>query len=1218
LTGPFDKHLDSDELDKLVSLQETSVSGSGQLSEPALREAQRHVESCQDCSRKVQRHRSVQSEILRMRAPKPLSPTPECVGYAEWLEVVAGLFPEAKTRELMKHAAQCGHCGPLLKNAAETISDEATPSEEDLLASLRSAQPEWRKNMAARLRGSVQQGQQKRSWWPMVLAWPTPAYLFAAVAVVTIVTWIGIRTLHPPTVGQLLAQAYSEHRTLEVRIPGAKYAPMQAQRGTERSDFDKPQSLLKAEALIGENLSKNPNDPAWLQARARADLLNGNYDSAIKSLQRTLETQPDSPGLLTDLGSAYFVRAESADRPIDYGNAIESFGKALTKSPDDPIALFNRALACEQMFLYTQAIDDWEHYLRVDPQGEWAEDARKRLADIKQKKERRERSLAEPLLTPEYIAHAYAHGSDLGGKIDERIEEYLKVATTDWLPTAFSDVKTEQSRSAQVAVAAVAQITRGLHQDTWLSDLLSRSAGEQFRLAIEALAMSVRANEDGDYVQARESAHRAAELFRSAANPAGQLRAEAEEVYSDHLLYEGDQCLLLLRKLKEPLKHAHYAWLHGQTDLEESNCSNLVGDLGTYETAIKKGTQEAKKYNYTALFLRGLGFQAQAASSLGDENSGFSLASRGLALFWSSGVDLIKGYNLYTDLDTAADELRLPNLQVALWREATALVDLYPDMLQRAMAHRWYANAAYLANIPSLAETEFANARGLFLLSPQTAATTRRRMDAEIWLAQLETRRGDLDRAASRLQEMRPVLATTPSFVQEIRFYDALAEIALKRGDVVAADSALRFAIYLSERALDSFHGESGRRQWVEATKGVYRNLVEWKLRQGDANSALELWEWYRGAELRAKNREYPIRSLDAHPAMQEAPELPSPLVVANRLPLLRDETVVAYGTFYDGIQVWVYDDRGVFSHWISIPLPIVQEQTDRLRRLCSDPTSDLATLRKTALSLYKLLVLPVEERLVPGRTLVFEPDDFLEAVPWGALVDQSQHYLAERASIVVTPGLYLAIRLRPSTLITVDSPSLVVGVSSAPEEGLTPLNDAENEAKAVAERFSDANQLQGSTATLSAIRNGLPGSVLFHFAGHAIDSPQHSGLVLAELDPKTGRSRLIESLDTRETANLQLAVLSACHTSEESHIGSSGTESLTESLLRSGVPRVVAARWNVDSAQTAKLMESFYDRLLAGNDVANSMRIAQLAVASNPDYAHPYYWSAFEVEGTK
>jgi hypothetical protein len=117
LTRPLEKHLDSDELDRLVSLPEASVSGSEQLSEPTLREAQRHVESCQECSRKLKRHRYVYSEILRIRVPSPLPPTPECKGDAEWREVAGGLLPEAKTMELLKHAAKCGHCGPLLKNS---------------------------------------------------------------------------------------------------------------------------------------------------------------------------------------------------------------------------------------------------------------------------------------------------------------------------------------------------------------------------------------------------------------------------------------------------------------------------------------------------------------------------------------------------------------------------------------------------------------------------------------------------------------------------------------------------------------------------------------------------------------------------------------------------------------------------------------------------------------------------------------------------------------------------------------------------------------------------------------------------------------------------------------------------------------------------------------------------------------------------------------------
>ncbi|HEY4903744.1 MAG TPA: hypothetical protein VIH89_09755, partial [Candidatus Sulfotelmatobacter sp.] len=100
-----------------------------------------------------------------MSMPSDLRPGPGCVEETEWLNVAAGLLTEAKTRELMKHAAQCGHCGPLLKNAAETLSDEVTPSEETLLASLSSARPEWRHNMATTLRGDLRKQQQKPLWW---------------------------------------------------------------------------------------------------------------------------------------------------------------------------------------------------------------------------------------------------------------------------------------------------------------------------------------------------------------------------------------------------------------------------------------------------------------------------------------------------------------------------------------------------------------------------------------------------------------------------------------------------------------------------------------------------------------------------------------------------------------------------------------------------------------------------------------------------------------------------------------------------------------------------------------------------------------------------------------------------------------------------------------------------------------------------------------------
>ncbi len=153
-----------------------------------------------------------------------------------------------------------------------------------------------------------------------------------------------------------------------------------------------------------------------------------------------------------------------------------------------------------------------------------------------------------------------------------------------------------------------------------------------------------------------------------------------------------------------------------------------------------------------------------------------------------------------------------------------------------------------------------------------------------------------------------------------------------------------------------------------------------------------------------------------------------------------------------------------------------------------------------------------MEERLGPGRTIVFEPDDFLEDIPWEALVDPSAHYLLERSPVFLQPALYRTMHLRPASAITKDVQALIVSVSAAKEEGLTPLVDADIEAQTVANGFQSAHWLQGTNATLSAIRKEIRGSVVFHFAGHAISSPQRSGLVLAETDPDTHVSRLVDA----------------------------------------------------------------------------------------------------------
>jgi anti-sigma factor RsiW len=135
---PFDKHIDNRELDALVpSSSETGEQIKG-LSSEAIRDAERHVESCEDCRRKVSLYRQLVHRLSDMVVSEAVPPGPDCPQNedVDWHEVAAGLWPELQARQLIMHAALCDHCGPLLR-AATSVDDDPTPQEEELLAQLK-------------------------------------------------------------------------------------------------------------------------------------------------------------------------------------------------------------------------------------------------------------------------------------------------------------------------------------------------------------------------------------------------------------------------------------------------------------------------------------------------------------------------------------------------------------------------------------------------------------------------------------------------------------------------------------------------------------------------------------------------------------------------------------------------------------------------------------------------------------------------------------------------------------------------------------------------------------------------------------------------------------------------------------------------------------------------------------------------------------------------
>jgi CHAT domain-containing protein/cytochrome c-type biogenesis protein CcmH/NrfG len=1216
-------HLEAADLAKL--LEESRQHAESAPHAPAL---YAHLAACPACRKQFEELVSLDCHLGRqMKGERPAEPVPpngdcpdDCPDQAVWREIAGGLPPTNETLTRIEHASRCDSCGPLLREAVAELTDlnrDITAAERQHIATLQSASAEWQQRLAQRIAGTPHSSLNPEStpWWRRGLAVPrltmamtmklSAAFLLAAA--VGEGSWVVLQRNQHARADHLLARAYTEQRTLELRIAGADYAPLRVSRGPAASFTSRSEALLKAEDLIASQLASHPSDPSWLQAQAQADLLEGKYDAAVEALRRALELEPHSPEFLIDLATAYSQRAQQEDHKDDFGAAYEHLSRALRLRPDDPVALFNRAIVAEHEFLYHQALDDWEHYLRVDPGSQWAEEARNHADAVRAKLEKHN-SQVTPLMAPAQLMDS-AYDSTRRSLVDERIEEYLHDAVRSWLPQAFPEARThtEADSNARQALFFLADLTSQQHGDRWFFDLLGGSSSPNFPQAVAALARAVKANDAGEYDTSREQAAGAERRFRAFGNGAGALRAQFEQILAAQITRRSEVCRQQSAAAATESEEYSYSWLHIQLGLEQSVCSALMGDIGTSEKAALGAVEEAQKRNDAALHLRALDFVAVVRFETGDRPGAWKLLRTGLECYWSGQFPAMQGYNLY-QVGGSWGTNEQPNLSMAIWREAAALIDSDQDLLLRAWAHNYMANAATVSHQPEVAAHQYAEAVRLFELAPRTDASRTYAVETEIRTAQLEAHEARFDDAFTRLTRIQDQVRPLSNNYLVQMFYATLGELQLDRHREAEAEQALRPALAFAEHSLATLRSEAERTSWSKDAAPVYLGMVEAEVAQGRAQESLDLFEWYLAA---------PQRSGQS-PERKPTSAVPSPSWLTSRLPLLSRTTVLAYGALPDGLAIWICDDRGVNAQWIPHSDDDLPETAKRFYDLSSDPKSELSALRRDARGLYGALIAPVEQNLAPERTLVIEAEGWPARVPFEALLDSDGHYLIERGPIVHSLGQDSQARLRNDTGISADLPALAVGsTASSPADGLIPLPDVAAEADAVASRFHSARVLNGGEATLSAVRSELPGAAVFHFAGHSLATPDTTGLMLESGDGQRHTPSLMDAAAVRQLhlQRLQLAVLSACSTASGSG-GSNGFESVTDALLRAGVPHVVASRWTVDSAETRRFVEDFYKNALSGQSVSDAIRLTSRKMLANPRTSHPYYWSAFAAYG--
>jgi CHAT domain-containing protein len=1162
-------------------------------------EAQRHLERCEYCRSVAKQYSNVDSVLGRLRAgPNPVRKE-DCPEESLWLEVATGLSDEGQSAKLLEHAAQCDYCGSRLREAAEDLT--AQPSEEVKAVRLAKTPVAIEDKGQALVRQlKVQQEKHGFVWWPR-LVWAAAG--LAVVLAAASLVWLKTRE---PDVNKLLAEAYTEQRTIELRMPGAEYGSFRGELGPSERP---PQKLYAAEAIITRESPKHPDDPKWLQAQARADLLLGHYSDAKNELDNALLLEPNDPSLLIDIATALYQRARTGgvDRSIDYGDAAEDLSKVLKQNPDNAVALFNRSIVYERMQLKNEAIVDLKRYLSLDPGGPWADEARARLRRLEERVAAHEHALAKDLVEAAAFAHMAQHSA---AELDQRIEDYQDLAIKKWLPRAFSaDANPRTRREALAALQALGNILSTRHQDEWLNDLLAVRDSDVFALAIASLRDAVADSDGGKHWDASVDAAKAATLFGQAGNRAGVLRAWVEEVHALQRTLEGSDCLAQSSKVATSMRGLNYYWIRAQLEIEQSACSIKLGRFDAARSFISSAERDTQAGHYPFLQLRSMGIAASIETDAGNLVGSWRLNEQGLAKFWETDfAPMMRAHQFYDDLVYPAETLHQWNLALALAEESASTISLTDDRVTEAAVRQHLAKLAIQTQNFYLAAEQLQKSKDLYAILPSTDATKNLDAYADIAEAEIDAQEGRIQQAGDKLVAVKPKLANVSDFTISLAFYQIYGNVLQTQNRSREAEIALERAVGIAEANLKDLRSPKERSIWSQETSPVYRSLVSLELAKGDHAKGLSAWELYLSAPFRsgitfgpATNPSFSLP--DLHPLMSQ----------------LADQTVVSYALLPEGLAAWVFDDRGIHSKFIRNDPSEISLLAHRFASMCADRTSDLSQLRLAGRELYDLFIAPVDGWLTPARTLVIESDERLSDIPFQALFTPNDHYLIESFRVAYSPGVIYQSKLKPASVISADAQALVVA-SSANTAGhgltLVPVNavEAGNE---IAKMFASPFVLSGDMATLSNVEARLPEVDVFHYVGHAISDFAREGLLLpASHQPGQatiwGSEQIKSGLFTRN----KLVVLAACSTGKNYYDRRESHGEFVRTVLAAGVPHVVASRWDVDSEATKTFMEHFYLALLSGKSVSAAVQVAATDLQLVSSTEHPYYWAAFAAFG--
>ena len=312
---------------------------------------------------------------------------------------------------------------------------------------------------------------------------------------------------------------------------------------------------------------------------------------------------------------------------------------------------------------------------------------------------------------------------------------------------------------------------------------------------------------------------------------------------------------------------------------------------------------------------------------------------------------------------------------------------------------------------------------------------------------------------------------------------------------------------------------------------------------------------------------------------------------------------VLEYMVTETAVILWHIDADAVHVRNVFLPRSVLLTKVEALQKSLSDRGSVFD--HKAASELYLFLIEPAVGWIRSNR-LVIVPDAALHSIPFQVLENPADGSgLGERYQLSYTPsatiqaGLHKTNATGGKTLMAAADPQ---------------IPEAENEVESIAKLYSGPSKvIVDALVKKSEVKATVGDYDVIHLSVHGKfnnQEPMLSYLKLAKGKQDDGQLTAAEMFGL-PLSKTSLVVFSACETGKVEATESNEVLGMIRALLYAGANTLVLSYWEVDSASTALWMETFH-RVAQKSPPAEAARQALLAVKHRPEFAHPYYWSAF------